>query len=96
MLTAKSDFDYLSLRKTDSKSFATVSKLLAAQKDQSSDDVFSDTLQVFNNKLELQDEIILITAKNVYTLDMKLNLQRVDSLKDISALLLVKTNPSIF
>jgi hypothetical protein len=96
MLTAKSDFDYLSLRKTDSKSFATVSKLLAAQKDQSSDDVFSDTLQVFNNKLELKDQIILITAKNVYTLDMKLNLQRVDSLKDISALLLVKTNPSIF
>jgi acetone carboxylase gamma subunit len=96
MLTAKSDFDYLSLRKTDSKSFATVSKLLVAQKDQSSDDVFSDTLQVFNNKLELKDEIILITAKNVYTLDMKLNLQRVDSLKDISALLLVKTNPSIF
>jgi len=96
MLTAKSDFDYLSLRKTDSKSFATVSKLLSAQKDQSSDDVFSDTLQVFNNKLELKDEIILITAKNVYTLDMKLNLQRVDSLKDISALLLVKTNPSIF
>jgi len=96
MLTAKSDFDYLSLRKTDSKSFATVSKLLAAQKDQSSDDVFSDSLQVFNNKLELKDEIILITAKNVYTLDMKLNLQRVDSLKDISALLLVKTNPSIF
>jgi len=74
MLTAKSDFDYLSLRKTDSKSFATVSKLLAAQKDQSSDDVFSDTLQVFNNKLELKDEIFLITAKNVYTLDMKLNL----------------------
>jgi acetone carboxylase gamma subunit len=74
MLTAKSDFDYLSLRKTDSKSFATVSKLLVAQKDQSSDDVFSDTLQVFNNKLELKDEIILITAKNVYTLDMKLNL----------------------
>lgn len=74
MLTAISDFDYLSLRKTDSKSFATVSKLLAAQKDQSSDDVFSDTLQVFNNKLELKDEIILITAKNVYTLDMKLNL----------------------
>jgi hypothetical protein len=55
MLTAKSDFDYLSLRKTDSKSFATVSKLLVAQKDQSSDDVFSDTLQVFNNKLELKD-----------------------------------------
>jgi len=74
MLTAKSDFDYLSLRKKDSKSFATVSKLLAAQKDQSSDDVFSDTLQVFNNKLELKDEIFLITAKNVYTLDMKLNL----------------------
>ena len=73
-----------------------MSKLLAAQKDQSSDDVFSDTLQVFNNKLELKDQIILITAKNVYTLDMKLNLQRVDSLKDISALLLVKTNPSIF
>lgn len=73
-----------------------MSKLLVAQKDQSSDDVFSDTLQVFNNKLELKDEIILITAKNVYTLDMKLNLQRVHSLKDISALLLVKTNPSIF
>lgn len=51
-----------------------MSKLLAAQKDQSSDDVFSDTLQVFNNKLELKDEIILITEKNVYTLDMKLNL----------------------
>lgn len=59
-------------------------------------DVFSDNVQMFDNSMKPVDSVILVTQKGIYLFSKKLEFQKIIYLKNITTMVLIKTNASIF
>ena len=59
--------------------------------------VFSDHVQMFDDKLNVTEFVVMITAKFVYLFDCKTyETKRLETVAGLNKLVLMKTNPSAF
>ena len=58
--------------------------------------VFSEIVHMYKPSFELEEMVILVTSSAIYLLDRRCNLKTRYELKDLSEIILVKANPSIF
>ena len=92
----RKDFDYLSLRVSDNKRFyKQVQKILHQYYEDNQLSVFSEIVQKYNPKLEVTEMIILVTSSAIYILDRRCNLKRRIEIKQLTEIILNKSNPCI-